>query len=233
MDYEAYLEYVKGLPSVSPPEVCGFHANAGITRDQQATFDLTSAILQSLGSGGLGGPGGDMNAVTTVATDILKKMPEVWNVPAVKKRYPLIYEESMNTVLCQELLRYNILIEVVVSSLQDVLKGIRGQLVMSAELEATYASLSLGKIPEMWSDKSYPSLKPLGGYVVDLVERLDFFQHWIESGVPKVFWFSGFYFTQSFLTGLMQNYVRKHGLAIDGVGFDFEIIDEAGHPEKP
>merc|ERR1719335_589638 len=174
-----------------------------------------------------------MEAVTIVATDILKKMPEVWNLRLVQKRYPLAYEESMNTVLCQELLRYNVLIEIVVSSLQDVLRGIKGQLVMSAELEATYASLSLGKIPEIWSEQSYPSLKPLGGYVFDLVERLDFFQRWIESGAPKVFWFSGFYFTQSFLTGLMQNYVRKYRLAIDGVQFDFEIVDESGPIDRP
>lgn len=50
------------------------------------------------------------------------------------KVYPTDYNESMNTVLVQELFRYNRLIEVMKTSLFQLKKALKGQVVMSEEL---------------------------------------------------------------------------------------------------
>ena len=81
----------------------------------------------------------------------------------------------------------------------------KGLLLMSADLESAFFEIFDGKTPAMWLKHSYPSLKPLGGYINDLVERLKFFQKWVDNGAPVMFWFSGIYFTQAFTTGASQN----------------------------
>lgn len=56
------------------------------------------------------------------------------------------------------------------------------------------------------------------------LSRLAPFAFRYENGTPTLFWLPGFYFTPSFTTAALQNYARARNLAIDSVGFDFQIV---------
>ncbi|KAF1322385.1 Dynein heavy chain, partial [Globisporangium splendens] len=233
--YDSYLKFIEELPLVAPPGVFGLHDNATITKDQNQTTKLCADILltQSTGGGSDGGSLSQEDIVESVATDILTRMPENFDMEIAQIRYPVQWDESMNTVLCQELVRFNNLTATIRASLVSLRKALKGLVVMSAELENVSQSLFYGKTPAMWTARSYPSLKPLGSYVNDLLERISFFSKWLLDKPPTVYWVSGFFFTQAFLTGASQNYARKYAIPIDQLGFDYEPMPRTEYSQKP
>ena len=84
-----------------------------------------------------------------VATDILSKLPEEFDMEEAEIKYPVDFHKSMNTVLCQELTKYNRLIKIIRSSLKSIQKAVKGLVVMSAELEQLGNQMFLGEIPKM------------------------------------------------------------------------------------
>lgn len=64
-------------------------------------------------------------------------------------------------MLLQEAKLYNGLLEIVQSTLQDLLKLLKDLVVMSEQLEIMTISIFNNKIPASWQNKSYPSLKSL------------------------------------------------------------------------
>merc|ERR1711988_1814558 len=103
-----------------------------------------------------------------------------------------------------------------------------GLVVMNADLESLAKAMMNNQLPELWSKGSYPSLKPLASYIAELLERLAFFQSWVDDGPPTIFQMPHFFFVQAFMTGVLQNYARKYTIPIDTVDFDFEF-----HKERP
>ncbi|KAL0050690.1 hypothetical protein WJX82_005287 [Trebouxia sp. C0006] len=232
-DYQTYLEYIKALPLSADPEVFGLHGNADITKDQQeADLMLTSCLAMQGSATASGGTSRD-SLLTTLAADIDQRLPGTFDIEAVRYKYPVDYNESMNTVLCQELVRFNGLVEVIHASLKNLQKALKGQVVMSGDLEQVGNAMYDGRVPSLWMAKSYPSMKPLGSYVTDLIERLNMLSRWIEHGPPAVFWISGFYFTHAFLTGVKQNFARRHKVPIDTVVFDYVCMPPGEQTSPP
>ncbi|KER25823.1 hypothetical protein T265_06797 [Opisthorchis viverrini] len=232
MEYTDYLEFIKSLPATQNPEVFGMHENVDITRELSETRMLTDSILLTVGQSTAGTVGFSDAELDEIASDILGKIPAAFDLEDAIKKYPVKYEESMNTVLVQEMERFNNLTRVIKNTLTDLKKAIKGLVIMSEMLESLAAALSVNKLPDVWAGKSYPSLKPLGSYINDLTERLDFFRRWYQEDKPPTYWISGFFFTQAFLTGVLQNYARRNTIPIDLLAFDFAVLP-THHEDTP
>jgi len=174
--------------------------------------------------------------VASMASDMEGAIPSTFDLQLVAAKFPVSYDDSMNTVLVQELQRYNKLLSIVKSSLRDVQRALKGEIVMSSKLDQMATEMYDAKVPQLWQEFAYPSRKPLGPWISDLKRRIEMFATWVERGIaPSVFWFSGFFFTQSFLTGVLQNYARKYKIAIDAISFDFQVMPHisADHAVPP
>lgn len=224
-ELNVYLEFIQNsLPINDLTEIFGLHDNAEITSAINETHEILGNVLSLMPRVSSGAGKSQEEELQDRAKDILDQLPPQYDLVDVIRKHPIKKDESMNTVLQQELLRFNKLTDQIKLSLKNLIKAIKGEVVMSQELEQLGNAIFDNRIPGIWSKVSYPSLKPLGSYVNDLIKRLEFMKHWVDEGSPASFWISGFYFTQSFLTGVKQNHARKYVIPIDQIEFDYEIV---------
>lgn len=164
--------------------------------------------------------------ISDISKGIEDKTPPKIDIDFVIEKYPTSYDESMNTVLTQEVIRYNKLLVLMARMLKDVQKALKGEIVMSEDLDALSTSLFNNQVPNAFASVGFLSLKPLSSWINDLNDRINFITKWINESMPPAYWISGFFFPQAFFTGALQNYARKHTIAIDELDYDFKVYDE-------
>nr|XP_050853938.1 dynein axonemal heavy chain 12-like isoform X4 [Vespula vulgaris] len=224
-EYQDYIEQIEGIPIITPPEVFGLHMNAGITRDLELSKNFFDSMLLIQGTVAVGDAMKQDEVLLLMKENIYSKLPGLFDIEEAHKLYPTMYMESMNTVLVQEMERYNILLAEMRNSLVMLERAIKGLIVMTSALEVLGAHIINNKVPPSWLRASaYPTLKPLSSFIDDFLKRLEFFKKWMIEGKPKTFWISGFSFVHAFLTGATQNFARKYKVPIDKVDFNFEVM---------
>uniref|UniRef100_A0A8C0EXI2 Dynein axonemal heavy chain 8 n=1 Tax=Bubo bubo TaxID=30461 RepID=A0A8C0EXI2_BUBBB len=225
---EQYFEYIQSLPAVDSPKVFGLHSNADITYQSNTAADVLDTItnIQPKESGA--GSGETREAIVyRLAEDMLEKLPPDYIPHEVKTRLIKMGQlNSMNIFLRQEIDRMQKVITILRNTLNDLKLAIEGTIIMSENLRDALDNMYNARIPQVWKRVSWDS-STLGFWFTEFLERNTQFSTWIYEGRPNVFWMTGFFNPQGFLTAMRQEATRSHkGWALDTVTIHNEVLKQ-------
>ncbi|KAJ1563094.1 Dynein heavy chain 5, axonemal [Cladochytrium tenue] len=225
---EEYRQSIESLPLVDTPDVFGLHPNADIscqTKESQKMLDTIMSIQPKDSNTGSGETREDV--VKRMANELLSKLPEDFDKNKTKA---CIAKQGgmkpLNIFLGQEIDRMQAVIAVVRSTLSDLKLAIDGTIIVSAQLQESLDAIYDARVPSAWTKVSWPSAT-LGLWYSEMLGRIAQFQTWLYDGRPLVFWLSGFFNPQGFLTAIRQEITRVHqGWALDSVKLAPDVMKQ-------
>ena len=232
------LDYINTLPLEDDPEIFGLHPNANVTFKKKTIGEFTEVLTMIQPRAVAAGKHvvTPEEIVSAEASKMLSMVPELLDRKRAHETTFIVTEngavQSLGVFLGQEMDRFNALLKVMKRTLADLIDAIRGTVVMSLELEHMFNNILDRKVPGLWEDVGYPSLKPLASWILDLINRVDFISHWLYGGPPSSYLLPAFFFPQGFMTSALQTYARKNQIAIDTLKFKSNVRKEYHSMDK-
>jgi len=237
MNYASYADLIESsLSSDAPPSVVGLHANAEIdylTTSTNNIFEDLIRLRHGAGSGAGTGNGAD-KSVREVVEEISRRIPRQFPLDTLRKTAePLLGKDVAPYVLVamQECARMNILLKHMRKTLDDLEKGLNGQLNMSQAMEDLASALTLNQVPGRspfhqcsWEVHAWPSIKPFAPWFEDLCDRVIELNNWAAEFEPPVsVWISMLFNPTAFLTAVMQVTARRDAIALDNMTVETHV----------
>ena len=237
-----YRKYIETFPDVDSPEIFGLHPNADLTFRVKEASELFKTLgeTQPKGGGGSGGVSRE-DTVYAKADELLERLPEDYLEDDYKAKIRKLggMTVPMNIFLFQEIQRLQNVISKVRFSILQLQLAIKGEVVMTAELQETLDSVFDAKVPHYWEntltgDEFSWRLPNLGLWFSSLLNRDEQYRSWLTNGRPNSFWLTGFFNPNGCLTAMKQEVTRKHKSdkwALDDVVYHTEVTNFKGFDE--
>ena len=185
--HKQYCEYIEERLAVETPAAYGLHPNSEIgfmTRQADALFAAVAELQPR--SGGGGGGMSLQERVKRLLDDITEKLPDLFPLAELEER-TADERSPYISVFLQECERMNTLLFEIKRSLVELDMGLRGDLSISEPMEALMNALYDDRVPEAWAKRAYPSLRALGPWLHNLLERQKQLDAWTaDLATPKV-----------------------------------------------
>uniref|UniRef100_A0A061SKG9 Flagellar outer dynein arm heavy chain beta n=1 Tax=Tetraselmis sp. GSL018 TaxID=582737 RepID=A0A061SKG9_9CHLO len=215
VNHKTVLEVIEETMPPETPLAFGLHPNAeiGFKLREADSFCASLVLLQPREGGDEGGMSIEEKA-KMVLDDVVDKLPDQFDMEDIRSRIDDLTPYVM--VAIQESERMNLLLSEMKRSLAELDLGLKGDLTMTAPMESLMHALAVDGVPSGWTRLAYHSLRPLGSWLANLLQRVGQLSEWTaDLGVPKVVWLSGLFNPQSFLTAVMQTTARRNEWPLD------------------
>ena len=248
-NYEQYMKYINDKLPPESPILFYLHPNAEISYLTSQGQYVFNSILDIQGGGGSssaaeekdddkkkkqGGGGGNKPKVDPMMESIKRyadrlKEKNTFSISTLRQKAqaggksPTPYE----IVAFQECERLNTIFSSCLKSLEDLEKGLNGELNMTDAMESLMQSIKYNKLPGSWdSAAGYPSKKPLSFWFDDLLKRHDQMDEWTNDlKTPKCLNITLLCNPMSFITAVKQQTARQKVLPLDDLDTMTEITN--------
>ncbi|KAL8431229.1 hypothetical protein ACSSS7_005428 [Eimeria intestinalis] len=217
----------------SRQQVFGLQANAAlaITATESSTMQqLLMRVHQQQGASldheARKAAASSTSGMEKAASIVLAQMPPPFNIREAAASRPHAYENAMETVLLQELARYNALISLTVEILKIPIDAAGGLIEYTPQVEELSQCLRQNRVPQAVAAASYPMAFSLFAWLANLKKRIDFMRLWLREGPPHPFWLPGCFSARAVCTAMLQTFARHEGLKINAVAFSFSVLAE-------
>ena len=228
-DYNSYQTVInKSLPAESPL-IYGLHPNAEVgflTNKAESCFETILRLEMGAISEG---EGGSSNLKDTLK-DVESRCPPQFDLFDLSDR---VKERATDAdgpycvVVAQECTRMNTLLAYISLTIDELQKGLNGQLNMSQGMEDMASSLDLNQVVGRnpfhaisWEKLAWASRKTLSSWFADLILRRQQLSTWYNLVLPYSIWLPGLINPTALLTAIKQVTARKNKLPLDNMSLD-------------
>jgi dynein heavy chain len=251
---EEILKYVSTFPSHDTPEIFGLNTNADLTYGTSETKRILDTISETQPKSVSSGGGKTKEEIVyDKADELLQLTPSGYSDPIVREQirkrsrseneFVLGHKVDgavdgfsipLNVFLYQEVTRLNAAISRVRNTFVQLKQAIKGEIIMTPELQAGLDAIFDSKAPVSWYvDPSGAEIAwtapSLAAWFDGLIKRNDQLHSWLNNTRPLSYWLTGFFNPQGFLTAARQEITRRHKAekwALDDVVLKSDVTDK-------
>ncbi|XP_051041734.1 dynein axonemal heavy chain 14 [Phodopus roborovskii] len=203
------IQIIQSLPDDDSPEILGIHPEATHTCSETKTQKFIENLITMQPKAApvnlmINPEQSNDDLVMEILSDIMVQLPlaveneelsgpesqctfkyimlsAMWEKlqKSIEGHDPLIHCVLI-TFLSQEIERFNKLLSIIHKSLKDLQLAVKGESILTQDLEETYDSFLRARVPKLWQKNAYSSCKPLSFWVSDLIQRVNFFNTWAK-----------------------------------------------------